>query len=111
MALYKPAGDDNDEGWTRWVLDQFEFPFTSADSVMIRAGDLRAQFDAIILPNATPERILKGMVKDTVPLGYGGGLGEEGVRELDAFVKAGGTLVCLDQAGGVCDRHVQTTHP
>jgi len=39
-------------------------------------------------------------VKDTVPLGYGGGLGEEGVRELDAFVKAGGTLVCLDQAGG-----------
>jgi len=99
VALYKPAGDDNDEGWTRWVLDQFEFPFTSADSVMIRAGDLRAQFDAIILPNATPERILKGMVKDTVPLGYGGGLGEEGVRELDAFVKAGGTLVCLDQAG------------
>jgi hypothetical protein len=100
VAIYKPAGDTNDEGWTRWVLEQYEFPFTSADSVLIRAGDLRAQFDAIILPGATPERIVKGMVKDTVPLGYGGGLGDEGVRELDAFVRAGGTLICLEQACG-----------
>ena len=32
---------------------------------MIRAGDLRAQFDAIILPERDAEPLLKGMVKDS----------------------------------------------
>ena len=33
-----------------------------------------------------------------MPPEYAGGLGEAGVRELDTFVRAGGTLICLDQA-------------
>jgi hypothetical protein len=98
VAIYKSVSDNSDEGWTRWLLEQYEFPFASVDSVLLRAGDLRAQFDAIILPGATAETLLKGMVKDSVPLGYGGGLGDEGVRELDTFVRAGGTLICLDRA-------------
>ena len=99
VAVYKSVADNSDEGWTRFLLDQYEFPFASADSVLLRNGDLRAQFDAIILPGATAETLVKGMVKDSVPLGYGGGLGDEGVRELDTFVRAGGTLICLDKAG------------
>ena len=99
VAVYKSVADNSDEGWTRWLLEQYEFQFASVDSVLLRAGDLRAQFDAIILPGATAETLLKGMVKDSVPLGYGGGLGDEGVRELDTFVRAGGTLICLDRAG------------
>jgi hypothetical protein len=99
VAVYKSVGDNSDEGWTRWLLEQYEFPFTSVDSVLLRNGNLRAQFDAIILPGATAETLLKGMVRDTVPAGYGGGLGDIGVQELDTFVRAGGTLICLDQAG------------
>jgi hypothetical protein len=99
VAIYRPAGDNSDEGWTRWLLERYEFAFTSADSALIRAGNLRSQFDAIILPSATADMLLNGMSKATMPEGYGGGLGEEGVNELDAFVRAGGTLICLDQAG------------
>jgi hypothetical protein len=100
VAIYKPGGDNSDEGWTRWLLDRYEFPFTSVDSTVVRAGNLRAQFDAIILPGATADLLMQGLAKDTMPPGYGAGLGNDGVRELDAFVRAGGTLICLDQAAG-----------
>jgi hypothetical protein len=101
VAVYKPSGDNSDEGWTRWLLDQYEFSFTSADSALVRAGNLRARFDAIVLPSATADSLLNGLPKETMPPGYGAGLGEEGVRELDAFVKAGGTLICLGEAAGL----------
>jgi hypothetical protein len=41
------------------------------------------------------------MAADEVPAPYAGGLGDDGLRALDAFVRAGGTLICLDQSGGL----------
>jgi hypothetical protein len=98
VALYKPWADNSDEGWTRWLLEQYEFPFSSISNAEVRAGNLRARYDAIILPSAAPALLLDGEPLDAVPPEYAGGIGEAGVRELDAFVRAGGTLVCLDQA-------------
>ena len=36
VAFYKPWVENTDEGWTRWLLEQYEFPFASVDSVMFR---------------------------------------------------------------------------
>jgi hypothetical protein len=99
VALYKPWGDNSDEGWTRWLLEQYEFSFTSLDSAAVRAGNLRTRFDAILLPSASNDVLMDGLPPDVMPPGYAGGIGEGGVRELEAFVKAGGTLICLDQSG------------
>ena len=101
VALYKPWGENSDEGWTRWLLEHYEFPFTSLNNNEVRAGSLRARYDAIILPSATAELLVNGQPAGTMPPEYAGGLGEDGVRELDAFVRAGGTLICLDQAGAL----------
>jgi len=100
VAVYRPAGDNSDEGWTRWLLERYESPFASIDSALVRAGNLKAQFDAIIVPGAAADVLLNGLPKDTMPPGYGAGLGDDGARELEAFVRAGGTLICLDQAAG-----------
>jgi glutamine amidotransferase-like uncharacterized protein len=43
-------------------------------------------------------QILEGSARGTVPPRYAGGIGDVGVRALDAFVQAGGTLVCLNQS-------------
>jgi hypothetical protein len=100
IGLYKSWIDNPDEGWTRWVLEQYEFAYTSVSDSEMRAGGLRAQFDVIILPSLAPERIGGGLSEDAVPPAYTGGLGEAGGAALKAFVEGGGTLVSLDQAGG-----------
>ena len=99
VALYKPWVENIDEGWTRWLLEQYEFSFASVADAEVRAGNLRAKYDAIILPSATAERLTAGHPAGVVPPEYAGGLGEAGVDALRKFVEAGGTLICLDQAG------------
>jgi hypothetical protein len=98
-ALYKPWVANIDEGWTRWLLEQYEFPFSTITDQDVRAGDLRRKFDVIVLPDATHERLVNGHRPGTVPAEYAGGLGREGVAALVAFVQVGGTLVCLDSSG------------
>jgi hypothetical protein len=101
VGLYKPWGDNADEGWTRWIFEQYEFPFSSLSPADVRAGNLRSRFDAIVLPSASPQSLVRGMSSDETPPPYAGGIGEEGLHALEAFVRMGGTLICLDEAGGL----------
>jgi hypothetical protein len=101
IALYKPWIENIDEGWTRWLLERHEFTFASVSDADIRAGNLRARFDVLILPSASPDRLRSGHASGVVPAEYVGGLGEAGLDALKLFVEAGGTLVCLDQSGGL----------
>src|SRR5262249_27076138 len=98
LALYRPWLDNADEGWTRWVLEQYEFPYTTITNADVLAGNLRARFDAIVLPSANPEQLAAGLPPTVVPAEYSGGLGTEGANALTAFVQAGGTLIALDEA-------------
>jgi hypothetical protein len=98
VGLYRPWLDNADEGWTRWVFEQYEMPFTSLSNATIRAPDLRKRFDAIVLPSVPADVLVSGLSSDTVPAEYAGGLGPEGAQALIAFVRAGGTLVALDQS-------------
>ena len=74
---------------------KFQFVINDGD---IRGGDLRKRADAIILPSTPSGQLLAGSRPDLVPPQYAGGLGELGVAALKAFVEAGGTLICLNQA-------------
>ncbi len=99
VALYQPWVENIDEGWTRWLLERYEFAFASIKDAEIRAGNLRARYDVIILPSGSPDRLVSGHQAGTVPAEYAGGLGSMGVDALKAFVGAGGTLICLAQSG------------
>src|SRR5947209_20476313 len=87
VALYKPWVENIDEGWTRWLLERYEFPFKNITDADVRAGNLRAQFDAIIVPSAQPARLISGHPAGMVPAEYAGGLGQSGVDALKAFVE------------------------
>jgi len=87
-----------DEGWTRFLLERFGFPFESVDEARIRAGNLLGDFDAIILPGVSGEMLIEGRKGDDYPPEFRGGIGEEGVAALNEFVDSGGTLICLTGA-------------
>ncbi len=106
VGLYRPWTASMDEGWTRWVLERYGFAFTSLYDADVRAGELRGRYDVVVLPSERPTTLKAGHAKGTVPERYAGGLGEEGIRALDAFVRGGGTLVCMNQASDLCVREL-----
>jgi hypothetical protein len=98
IALYHGWGGNIDEGWTRWVLEQFEFPYTSIYDDQVRASDLRSRFDVIVLPEASLSQMLGGLDEGTMPPEYTGGMTPKGVFNLFEFTSKGGTLVAMDGA-------------
>ncbi|MFQ5741669.1 MAG: M14 metallopeptidase family protein [Acidobacteriota bacterium] len=97
VGLYKSWVANIDEGWTRWLLEKYEFDFANLSDQDVRQGDL-SRFNAIILPSQASERILNGHPAGTMPEEYVGGLGLEGALALQRFAESGGTILALDQA-------------
>jgi hypothetical protein len=104
VAIYKPWAASMDEGWTRWLLEQYGFEPRNLDNAAIRAGDLARSFDAIILPDVAKEVIATGRPRRAergspyfaeLPPEYRGGLEKEGAGALKQFVEQGGTLIAF----------------
>ena len=103
--MYQPwTGGNMDEGWTRWVLEHYEFNLTSIHNADVRAGKLRQKFDAIIVADQNPRDILDGYDAPAIRPEYRGGIGEEGLNNLKQFVADGGTLVTM---GNACDLAIE----
>jgi hypothetical protein len=97
--MYSPwTGGNMDEGWTRWVLEQYGFNLTTLHNADIRAGKLRDKYDVVIFPDQNPRAIVTGATAANVRPEYRGGIGDEGVAAVRDFVGRGGTLVTLGAA-------------
>ena len=98
-AIYRSHVPAMDEGWTRWVLDkQGCTNYSTIEDREVRAGNLRAKYETILIPDQQPRAILNGHRSGAMPPEYTGGLGEKGVNALREFVEEGGNLVCLNRA-------------
>jgi len=94
MGHYQPWQGNMDEGWIRWILEEYEFPYSQLRNDAILEGDLNSRFDVISLGSISSQAIIEGNREGSVPPEYVGGIGEEGVENLREFVQDGGTLVC-----------------
>jgi hypothetical protein len=113
-ALYEPWTANMDTGWTQWVLDNYKVPYTLIHNDDFRKPDLRSRFDTVVLASQSATSILHGLRPGERAMGreggspdaaksqprpeHTGGIGLEGLSQLAAFVRAGGTLVALDSA-------------
>ena len=98
VGLYQPWTASMDEGWTRWVLEQWEFAPKTLHNADVKAGALRRQYDVIVLADQQPRSIVDGNQSRATRPEYQGGIGADGLQALKAFVADGGTLVMLGAA-------------
>jgi len=96
IGLYRPWGGNIDEGWTRWVLEMYGFAPVTVRPADVRAGNLGDRLDVLILADYGANTVIEGRQPGSVPARYAGGIGREGIRVIDEFVRDGGTLVCLN---------------
>ena len=102
---HRYRGGNMDEGWTRFLLEQFAMPYKSVEDAEIQAGNLNANYDVLIIPHDTTAMITgkeepgrPGRPPQVYPPEYMSGIGDEGTEALKAFVENGGTLVALGDA-------------
>jgi hypothetical protein len=100
IGIYKPWSSNMDEGWTRYIFDTFNVPYSSARDADIRGGNLHAKFDVLLFTSQRANEIIAGNAAESLPAEYTGGITEAGVNNLKEFVNNGGTFVCFDDA---CD--------
>jgi hypothetical protein len=91
------ANTSMDEGWTRWVLEQYEFQFTRVSGADIQAGSLRDRIDVLMVTDE-PQGALQGGGRG----GRGGGeqaaANDARAAAVETFVREGGTLVCFNRS-------------
>ena len=118
IAMYSSwSGSDTQEiGWVRFTFDKFGIPYDLIYKERLRKGNLRADYDVLLMPNQNLSRqsVFQPPADKPVPylkdakykfLGmYGespditGGMGGEGVDAVAKFLDAGGTLIALGNA-------------
>ena len=115
IGLYQSWRSNMDEGWTRYVFDDLDIPYTSLHNEDFKGTkdkkvDLETKLDVIVFANEDAEIIKQGRPSpssrsarfyEDPPPEYEGGIGEEGVEALKSFVEQGGILVTLGSACGL----------
>ncbi len=102
IALYRSYFPAMDEGWTRWLLENFGFAYTNVNNKDLQAGNLKEKFDVVIFPDQPPATITQGYKTGTMPAEVTGGIGEAGIKALREFSTVGGTVVCFNHSSAFC---------
>jgi hypothetical protein len=105
IALWDTYGGSMPSGWTRWIMEQYEIPFTVVYTPEVNAGNLRAKYDALILTD--------GAIQNPGGFGGGGGGGrqppeqfrhmagrisQESAAPIRTFIEAGGEVLTIGSA-------------
>ena len=120
IGLWDQYGGSMPAGWTRWILEQFEFPFSRVFAQELDAGGLSARYDVLIFVNgaipaagASGGRAGRGgadLAPGEVPAEFRSHLGrmtaERTVPQLRTFVEEGGTLVAIGSSAENIVRHL-----
>jgi hypothetical protein len=119
VALLHNWISTQDAGWARYTLDQQKLPYTLISDDDLKRGGLAERFDVILFPNTWGDftAMVHGIDPKYGPLAYTrtpefpshgipdaseditGGMGFQGLMNLEKFVRGGGVLVAMANAG------------
>ncbi|MCX6599762.1 MAG: M14 family metallopeptidase [Acidobacteria bacterium] len=111
IALWDRFGGSMPSGWTRFLFEQFEFPFEVVYPEKLDAGDLRAKYDVIVFvtgaiprPKSMGPETTRGFAqqearRDRVPAEFQPWMGnvteEKTIPQLKKFMESGGTVITV----------------
>ncbi|MGA3189477.1 MAG: M14 metallopeptidase family protein [Bryobacteraceae bacterium] len=109
IGLYDQYGGLMPSGWTRWLFEQFEFPFEIVYPTTLDAGNLRSKFDVLVFTDGAMRRGVGGrgagggrggaVDPSTVPEEFRAAIGriteEKTMPEIKKFVESGGAIVTV----------------
>jgi hypothetical protein len=110
IALWDVYGGSMPSGWTRWIFEQYRFPFTVVYAKEIDAGKLKSKYDVIVfvggaIPAYRPETAAGGGFEGRepneadIPEIYRSSIGRitaaKSIPALKEFTEAGGTIVTI----------------
>lgn len=107
VGLWDRYGGSMPSGWTRWLLERFEFPFTVVYPKTLDGADLNAQFDVLIfVTGAIPAREGRGeSPAEGIPAEFQDRLGNvtvgTTVPRLKSFLEAGGTILTIGSSNAL----------
>jgi len=111
IGLWDQYGGSMPSGWTRWILEQFEYPFSRVFAPELDAGNLNEKYDVLIfvtgaIPGSGGEGGRGGRgsggaadAQRDVPAEFRSHVGrvtaDRTIPQLRAFAEAGGTIVAI----------------
>ncbi len=105
IALVETYFHDMDAGWTRFVFDTYNIPFTIVHPDEIEKAEVSKNYDVIIFPDSNKDLLMEGKRKsgDSYYIGnyhpdYMKGMGKEGFEEIMTFIDKGGLIISWGQS-------------
>jgi hypothetical protein len=110
VGLWDQYGGSMPSGWTRWMFEQFEFPFEVVYPQRLDAGNLKSQFDVLVFVDggipgpaagaaSTASRRFGNEAADDLPAEYKSMTGrvtvDKTIPQIKAFLEAGGRVVAI----------------
>ena len=108
IGLWDNYGGSMPSGWTRWIMEQFEFPFERVYAPQLDAGNLNAKYDVLIfvtgaIPGAGGGRGGRGGAPAEAPAGlpseyqdqFGAMTVAKTLPQVKTFIEGGGTAIAI----------------
>jgi hypothetical protein len=108
IGLWDNYGGSMPSGWTRWIMEQFEYPFERVFAPQLDAGNLNAKFDVLVfvsggIPSAGGRGGRGGGAAPTPPEGlpaefrdhFGPMTVEKTLPKIQEFIENGGTAIAI----------------
>jgi len=115
IGLWDRYGGSMESGWTRWLFEQFDFPFEVVFPQRLDRGNLKKDFDVLVfVDGAIPASDRQGrspwsMDESAIPAEYRHMLGQvtvaKTVPQIKKFLEDGGTVITIGSST-VLARHL-----
>jgi len=117
IALVESYFHDMDAGWTRYIFDTYNIPFT-----VVRPGDFSKtnfdkKFDVVIFPNEDNSILMQGKYKSDndylvsdYPPEFAKGIEKKGMEKLMKFLEGGGLIIAWGRSTKLFSGSLEIVH-